>query len=191
MLQVSADRCGILKSMTEAHHCYRKDRSSITAKWVQMPTANCNYQNAQIKLTTSVLNPPISLQVASNPLHYPLRPLAALLWILSFLLTFWGMFCPATFTWWLTRDWLLRMTKGGASKWQKSDKKVFARRERLLETGKIPNHDALRDHAELQAAERNAHLRSAGAALQLHWSPSVGHRVRRGAEPQGPAGLLP
>lgn len=68
---------------------------------------------------------------------------------------------------------------------------MSARGERLFETGKGPHDAAHRDHAELQAAERGAPLRAAAAALQRHRRPSAGHRVRRAAEPQSPAGLLP
>lgn len=62
---------------------------------------------------------------------------------------------------------------------------------RLSETWKGAHAAAHWDHADhLQDAQRRAPLRAA-AALQHRWSPSVGHRVRRGAEPQSTAGLLP
>lgn len=52
-------------------------------------------------------------------------------------------------------------------------------------------HDAVhRDLAELQSPQPGAPLRAA-AALQRLRSPTDGHRVRGGAEPQSLAGLLP
>lgn len=69
-------------------------------------------------------------------------------------------------------------------------KRCLARAERLFETARGPHAVAHRDHAELQAAQRDAPLRIA-AALRRRWSGAAGRRVRGGAEPQSPAGLLP
>lgn len=69
-------------------------------------------------------------------------------------------------------------------------KRCLQWRSQYLSREKRATHAAVhRDHADLQAADQGAALRS--AAVRRGWSRDVRVGVRRGAEPQSPAGLLP